>query len=106
MDSGVRMIEPEDVHRIAGIEAAADELLIQRFGPELFSDVSAGEDRLAEPGFVLVAGRPCVGFAHALADSGAHLQQLAVIPTHGRRGLVPHSSRRAAFKRSSGGTTR
>lgn len=82
------MIEAEDVPRIAGIEAAADELLIQRFGPELFTDVLAGEARVAQAGFVLVVGRPCVGFAHVLLEhGGAHLQQLAVDPAHGRRGL-------------------
>lgn len=39
-------------------------------------------------GEVPVAGRPCVGFAHVLHEKGtAHLQQLAVDPASGRRGL-------------------
>ncbi len=84
----MRVIEAEDVARIAGIEAAADELLIQRFGPELFTEVLPGEARVAQAGFVLVVGRPCVGFAHVLQErDSAHLQQLAVDPAHGRRGL-------------------
>lgn len=84
----VRMIEAEDEPAIASIEAAADQLLVQMFGPELFSDVTPGADRVADPGFVLVAGRPCVGFAQVLEEGGtAHLQQLAVDPAHGRQGL-------------------
>jgi len=82
------MIEAEDEPRVASIEAAADQLLVEQFGPELFTDVTPGKDRVADPGFVLVAGRPCVGFAHVLEERGtAHLQQLAVDPAHGRRGL-------------------
>jgi hypothetical protein len=39
------------------------------------SDVAPGKDRVAEPSFVLVAGRPCVGFAHVLEERRtAHLQ--------------------------------
>lgn len=84
----MRMIEAEDEPRIALIEAAADRLLIEQFGPELFTDVTAGKARVAAPGFVLVAGRPCVGFAHVLEESGtAHLQQLAEDPAYGSRGL-------------------
>lgn len=88
VDTKVRMIETGDIPLLAEIEAAADQLLVQRFGPELFNNVTSGEDRVAEPGFVLVAGRPCVGFAQVLADHDtAHLQQLAVDPTQGRRGI-------------------
>lgn len=82
------MIETADEPRIASIEAAADQLLVAQFGPELFTEVTSGKDRVADPGFVLVAGRPCVGFAHVLEERGtAHLQQLAVDPAYGRRGL-------------------
>jgi GNAT superfamily N-acetyltransferase len=50
--------------------------------------VTPGEDRVADPGFLLVAGRPLAGFAHVLEEAGtAHLQQLAVDPAHGRSGL-------------------
>jgi len=88
VDAAVRLIEAEDEPRIASIEAAADQLLVERFGPEFFTEVTPGKDRVADPGFVLVAGRPCVGFAHVLEECGtAHLQQLAVDPAHGRRGL-------------------
>jgi GNAT superfamily N-acetyltransferase len=82
------MIEAQDEPRIALIEAAADQLLVEQFGPELFTEVTPGKDRVVDPGFVLVVGRPCVGFAHVLEERGtAHLQQLAVDPAHGRRGL-------------------
>lgn len=58
------------------------------FGSELFTGVTPGKDRVAAPGYVLVAGRPCVGFAHVLEERGtAHLQQFAVDPAHARRGL-------------------
>lgn len=88
MNVGVRRIEAEDEPRIASIEAAADQLLVEQFGPELFTDVTSGKDRVAEPGFVLVVGRPCVGFAHVREERGfAHLQQLAVDPAYGRRGF-------------------
>ncbi len=84
----IRPVEPADVHRLPLIEAAADRLLADRFGPELFSGVTPGETRVATPGFVLVAQRPCVGFAQVVESGGAaHLQQLAVDPSHGRRGV-------------------
>lgn len=56
MDAAVRLIEAEDEPRIASIEAAADQLLMERFGPELFTEVTPGKDRVADPGSVLVAG--------------------------------------------------
>ncbi|MGJ9422734.1 GNAT family N-acetyltransferase [Aeromicrobium sp. CF3.5] len=83
-----RLIESEDVSRLPLIEAAADRLLIDLFGPEAFAGVTPGEARDAAPGFVLVAERPCVGFAQVVETGrAAHLQQLAVDPSHGRRGL-------------------
>jgi ribosomal protein S18 acetylase RimI-like enzyme len=91
------MIEVDDEPRIAPIEAASDQLLVAMFGPELFTDVTPGKDRVAAPGYVLVVGRPCVGFAHVLEERGtAHLQQLAVDPAHGRRGLWSSMSRTAS----------
>jgi len=84
----VRMVEAEDLPRIAAGEAAADHLLIQQFGPSLFCGVTPGEARAADPGFMAVVGRPCIGFAQVLEEGRtAHLQQLAVDPTHGRRGV-------------------
>lgn len=82
------MIDAADIPRLVEIEMAADQLLVERFGPELFNSATSGEHRVAEPGFVLVAGRPCVGFAQVLEGrDSAHLQQLAVDPTHGRGGI-------------------
>lgn len=84
----VRPIESADVTRLPVVEEAADRLLVDQIGPEAFSGVTPGETRVAAPGFVLVVGRPCVGFAQVLeTGEGAHLQQLAVDPDYGRRGL-------------------
>lgn len=86
--SPIRMLEADDVARLPLIDAATDLLLAERFGPDLFGDLTPGETRVAAPGFVLVAERPCVGYAQVLEQSGAaHLQQLGVDPNHARRGL-------------------
>lgn len=84
----VRPADPADLPLLAPIEAAGDRLLIELFGPELFTEVTPGEQRAADPGFVLVAGRPAVGFAQVLEqDDTAHLQQLVVDPSLHRRGI-------------------
>ncbi len=87
--SNVRPVEPGDLPLLAGIEAAGDRMLVGLFGPELFTEVSTGAWRAAQPGFLRVVGRPPVGFAHVLEeeDGAAHLQQLVVDPAHARRGL-------------------
>ena len=58
--------------------------------PVLLSPAPSGLDRELEPGFLLVAavaGR-VVGFAHVTDQDGhAHLEQLSVLPEHGRRGI-------------------
>lgn len=47
-----------------------------------------GGEREAEPGFLLVAGDPVVGFVHVLLiDGDAHLEQVSVHPDHGRQGI-------------------
>jgi ribosomal protein S18 acetylase RimI-like enzyme len=84
----VRPAEPTDLPLLAPIEAAGDRLLIELFGPELFTDVTPGEQRAADPGYLLVAGRPAVGFAQVLEQDGtAHLQQLVVDPSLHRQGI-------------------
>lgn len=93
----VRPAGPADLAALEGIEAAADGLFAELFGPDPFGPGSAapGPQRAAEPGFVLVAGEgegaDPVGFAHVLqplpgCPGDAHLEQLAVLPSHARRG--------------------
>lgn len=86
--SPIRMLEPDDVSRLPLIEAAADRLWAERFDTAQLGKVTPGEIRIAARGFVLVAERPCVGFAQVLDEGGAaHLQQVSVDPSHGRQGL-------------------
>ena len=51
----VRPAEPADLPALAGIEDAADTLFAQRFGGVDWPPPTAGEERAAEPGFLLVA---------------------------------------------------
>jgi GNAT superfamily N-acetyltransferase len=85
--SDVRPVRAADVSQLAAIEADADELFVERFGHLSWDPRTPGQDRIAQAGFVLVAGDPPVGFAHVLELHGsAHLEQLAVRRDHGRRG--------------------
>ena len=89
---GVRVAAPRDLRRLAAVEAAADEVLLDALGltPEEagWDEPADGRDRDLRPGFVLVAGDPPVGFAHVVVvDGDAHLEQLAVHPAHARRGI-------------------
>lgn len=84
----VRPAESADLPLLAAAEAAADQLFIDRFRPETWDEPATGQWRAAQPGFLLVAGRPPVGIAHVLDEDGhAHLEMLAVRPDHGRRGI-------------------
>lgn len=81
-----------DVQRLQAIEEAADERFIARFNPEGWSPASTGEERAASPSFILVVAESfaaeAVGFVHVLEVHGlAHLEQLAVLPEYGQRGL-------------------
>lgn len=86
----VRPAEPADLPALARIEDAGDALFAQQFGPVDWPPAASGEDRAAEPGFLLVAvedDHGVVGFAHVLdLDGHWHLEQIAVDPPHGRRG--------------------
>jgi GNAT superfamily N-acetyltransferase len=83
---GVRPARADDLALLPTIEAEAD---------RLFDDVgvgplpaAAGMDELVTAHCVLVAGRPPVGFARLeIVDDHAHLEQLSVHPSHGRRGV-------------------
>lgn len=68
------------------VEAAADRLFAT-VGFELYPGPGT-IDGLRRARAVLVAGRPPVGFAAVdQVDGSAHLEQLAVHPAHGRRGI-------------------
>lgn len=76
---------------IEAIENAADAMLIDRLQPEHWEPAPSGAVRNAQPGFLLVAFESArdsvVGFVHVLEIDGvAHLEQLSVVPTYGRRG--------------------
>lgn len=84
----VRSASVGDLPQLAAVEDAADTLFTQRFGPTGWPASNTGEERAAEPGFILVAGDPVVGFVHVLDLDGTwHLDQIAVLPTSGRRGI-------------------
>ena len=81
-----------DVDRLESIENAADAFFVERFRPEVWWPASPGRERLAGDGFVFVVsengGGEAVGFVHVLEVDGlAHLEQLSVLPSHGRRGF-------------------
>ena len=85
----VRHARARDLPLLASIEGEADRMFVERFAATDWDPPTPGQDRVAEPGFVLVAGDPPVGFAHVLeVEVGwlAHLQLLAVRPGHQRRG--------------------
>ncbi len=84
----VRPASARDLPQLAAVEDAADGLFSDLFGPTGWPASDTGADRAAEPGFILVAGDPVVGFAHVLDVEGRwHLEQIAVLPEHGRRGV-------------------
>ena len=91
---------------LEAIENAADRLLVERFQPTTWEPAPSGHARRADAGFVLVAeghavaaertaeaapggaARRVIGFVHVLEAGGvAHLEQLSVLPEHGRRGV-------------------
>jgi GNAT superfamily N-acetyltransferase len=84
----VRPATAADLPRLAAVEALGDALFETVFDEVDWPPPPSGEERAAEPGFILVVGEPVVGFAHVLALGGGwHLEQLVVDPAHGRRGL-------------------
>jgi len=88
MGYDVRPAEAKDLPLLAEIEGAAEQLFTSVFGDLDWEPPTDGEVRAAEPGFLLVAGDPVVGFVHVLfLDDAAHLQQLAVHPESMGRGV-------------------
>lgn len=91
MDGSIRPAGPDDAELLEVIEASADALLVETLGAWEWPPAGDGAARLADPGFVLLieeaATRSPVGFVHVLdADGYAHLEQLSVVPSAGRRG--------------------
>lgn len=90
----IRAARPSDLRHLAAVEDAGVPLFSEHFGeaiaPVLLSPAPSGLDRELEPGFLLVAvvAGEVVGFAHVTDQDGhAHLEQLSVLPEHGRRGI-------------------
>lgn len=92
----IRPATPRDDAATERIEVAADALLVDRFAASEWPPPTPPAERASTPGFVLVAEDPgneevdpiVVGFVHVLEIEGhAHLEQLSVLPSHGRRGI-------------------
>ncbi len=87
----IRLAQDADLPLLAAIEDAGDALFVERFGDVAWPGASSGEERAAEPGILLVAvddDGTVVGFSHVLdLDGHWHLEQIAVDPAHGRRGI-------------------
>ncbi len=105
----VRPATRADLDHLAPIEAAADRQFVPLLGEPGWGAPSSGAERHGARGFLLVAGRPPVGFAHVLELEGegpgpttlAHLEQLAVRPEAQRRGTGT-ALVRAAMTRAAG----
>lgn len=94
----VRPALPADVDRLQAIEDAADALFVDLAGSDAWPPAAPGAERATAAGFLLVAapaddrgtddpGGHAVGFVHVLeVDGEAHLEQLSVLPSHGRSG--------------------
>jgi len=91
MEPRIRFAQPADADLIEHIENEADRLLTDRLEPERWPTAPSGNDRLAQPGFLLVIevqNGDVAGFGHVLeVDAVCHLEQLSVRPEHSRRGL-------------------
>jgi GNAT superfamily N-acetyltransferase len=81
-----RPAERSEFERLRWIELESDRLL-EEFGIGPFAQDQA-EDHLPVAAAVFVVGRPAVGFvALELVDGVAHVDQVSVLPEHGRRGI-------------------
>ncbi len=93
MTPTIRRARPSDLRRLAAIEDAGAPMFAEYFGeamvPALASRAPSGADRDGH-GFLLVAlvDRRLVGFAHVVPYGlHSHLEQVSVLPSHGRQGL-------------------
>jgi GNAT superfamily N-acetyltransferase len=84
--SVVRRAEPAELDALGDVEIASGALFAE-IGFE-FDDPTPVARSGRTPAAVFVAGRPAVGFAWVeVLDGQAHLEELAVLPEHGRAGL-------------------
>ncbi|MEU6415492.1 GNAT family N-acetyltransferase [Microbispora sp. NPDC046933] len=82
----IRQAEPADLASLAEIERAADEMFVPL--GIVFPPGTTVIEECGDPGRVIVAGRPPVGFALlGVVDGLTHLEQIAVHPGHGNRGI-------------------
>lgn len=92
MTFSLRTARPSDAEYIEAIENAADALLREALGAADWPPAEQGATRLSAPGYTLIAldedDHSPIGFVHVLdADGHAHLEQLSVLPRHGRQGI-------------------
>ena len=82
----VRPAEPGDLSDLPELETRADMVFtVAGFGP---LPPAADVQTYAASAALFVAGRPAVGLARVeIVDGVAHLEQLAVLPSHMRRGV-------------------
>ena len=86
----IRIAGPGDFAATSRIEEAADRLLVGSLKQASWPPAATAEQRAGAPGFTLVAevDGQIIGFAQLLeVDGAAHLEQVSVLPEHGRRGV-------------------
>lgn len=92
----IRAATGSDFAATEEIERDADQRFVERFEARDWPPASSAEARAAAPGFTLVAeasspqaeGPEILGFVQVLEVTGqAHLEQLSVRPSMGRRGV-------------------
>ncbi|WP_319018792.1 GNAT family N-acetyltransferase [Microbispora sitophila] len=82
----IRQAEPEDLAALAEIERAADGMFVPL--GIVFPPGTTVVEECDDPRRVIVAGRPPMGFALlGVVDGLTHLEQIAVHPDHGNRGI-------------------
>jgi GNAT superfamily N-acetyltransferase len=88
----IRLARPSDLRHLAAIEDAGAVLFDEHFGVRLrvlsAPAPSGGERDLTGTLLVALVDEQVVGFAHLVThDGNAHLEQVSVLPTYGRRGI-------------------
>lgn len=93
MTTTIRPARPSDLRHLAAIEDAGAPLFVEYFGdaivPALVAPAPSGVDRdLSGTLHVAVVDADLVGLAHVTSyDAHAHLEQVSVLPGHGRQGI-------------------
>jgi GNAT superfamily N-acetyltransferase len=90
-DLTLRAARDDENVLLEDVEREADTLLEALLRPTTPFVPAPATERTSAPGFTLVAEDgtgQLVGFVHVLEDAGeAHLEQVSVRPSHGRRGI-------------------